>query len=157
MTTHTITGTYASGYAMTPPVTDLTVAASGYVEGNGVTSPASGLGAYTLVNDGKIKAGPWGVYLYSGGSVINGGADDTTAQTSGGIGVIVGFGAGTVVNDATIQGVGVSNGGAEGNGVVLSQGGEITNGAASDTSALIAGATAASDYGQAATGWLEIQ
>ena len=151
MTTRTLTGTYASGYAMTLPVTDLTIATSGYVEGDGVTSPAAGLGAYTIVNDGKVKTSGNAVYLYSGGSLTNGALDLKTAQISGGIGVIVGEKAGTVANFGSIQGLGVSDGGAEGNGVVLSDGGTVTNGANSDTTATIAGAAAVAIYGLAGT------
>jgi hypothetical protein len=151
MTTKTISGTLAAGYAITPPTTEVSITTTGYVEGNGVTSPPSKLGAYTLVNDGRIKAGASGVYLYSGGYLANGAATITNAQISGSIGVIFGEKAGTVANFGAIQGLGVTDGGAEGNGVILSQGGSVTNGAAKDTGALIAGAAAVAIYGQAGT------
>ncbi len=153
MTTKTLTGTYASGYTMTSPVTDLIVATTGLVEGNGIVSPWNGHNAYGLVNYGKVTASNLaiGVYLYSGGSVTNGAASIRSAKISGGLGVIIGEAAGTVVNFGSIQGLGASSGGAAGNGVILAQGGTVTNGTASDTTALISGATAVATYGRAGT------
>jgi len=156
MTTKTISGTYASGYAITPPTTLLSITSAGYVEGAGVKSPASRSGAYTVVNDGRVTADAsaldFGIYLYSGGSVTNGAASVTTAAISGSIGVAFGGTAGTVANDGTIKGLGISTGAAAGTGVILLEGGSVTNGAAADTTALIAGDSAAvSVYGHAGT------
>ncbi len=153
MTAKTLTGTYVSGYTMTLPVTDVIVASTGLVEGNGILSPWNGHNAYTVVNYGRVTASNLaiGVYLYSGGSVTNGAAAIRTAKITGGLGVIIGEAAGTVTNFGTIQGLGASSGGAEGNGVILVEGGTITNGTASDNTALISGATAIATYGRAGT------
>ncbi|HZL01421.1 MAG TPA: hypothetical protein VFC47_16155 [Caulobacteraceae bacterium] len=146
MTTRLLTGTYVSGYHITPPVTIVSIATTGYVEGTGVTTPTAATGAYTVVNEGKVASSGAGIYLYTGGSITNGASTDTTASISGTVGVVVGADAGTVVNFATI-----SASRAASQGVILAHGGSVTNGSASDTQALVQGAEAVGVYLTAGT------
>jgi antigen 43 len=93
-------------------------------------------GAGTVDNDGTvIGIASDAVYLVSGG-VTNGQLGDATALIAGGSldnGVWIESGVGTVANFGTITGGGAA-------GVFLEGGGTVTNGAAADTAALIAGA-----------------
>jgi len=88
-----------------------------------------------VTNYGTISGGGSGISLQYGGSVTNGSATDTTALISGG-GNGVGFKttAGTVANYGTISGTGTYS-----DGVRLEAGGSVTNGSATDTTALISG------------------
>ncbi len=88
----------------------------------------------------SVAAGPdgYGVQMNGGGVVANGAATDRTAVISGYTGLEIQGAAGTVTNFGTITGVGV---GATQAGLVLKGGGNLTNGGAHDTTALIQGAT----------------
>ena len=55
MTTKVLTGTYAAGYSLTSPITTLSIASGGYVEGQGVHSASAA--AYTVVNGGWDPVG----------------------------------------------------------------------------------------------------
>jgi hypothetical protein len=90
----------------------------------------------TIANFGAIDANSVydaGVYLGAGGSVTNGAASDTTAYLFGLDGVDA-LAVATVTNFGTIAALGYSQGS---EAVFLKAGGAITNGSASDTSALI--------------------
>ncbi len=133
MTTKYLTGAYPSGYALSSKYTGLDIAATASVGGNGVS--ASFLA--TISNFGDVSSGPPhsdGVYLSAGDVVTNGSAADTTALIQGyGIGVHVkGSQPSTITNFGAIKGytgVRLDGGG----------GGSVTNGSASDTTALIEG------------------
>ena len=90
--------------------------------------------AATVANFGTVQGtSAIGVLLDGGGSVTNGSASDVTALISGrSSGVLAQYGGGptTVTNFGTIKA-------AETGGVLLIAGGSVTNGAASDTTALI--------------------
>ncbi len=90
-------------------------------------------GAGSVVNFGTIEGAahgsPAGVYLSAGGGVTNGSEGDITAQILGYRGVYVTGGAGAVANFGTITGVYAS-------GVKVADG-VVTNGSATDESALI--------------------
>jgi hypothetical protein len=85
-----------------------------------------------VINYGTIAgASKFGVYFYSGGTVTNGTATDTTALISGYKAVAAKYSVATVVNSGTISGAGY--------GVYLGSGGTVTNGTSVDTTALIRG------------------
>lgn len=134
MATITLTGTYVAGYALAAPITTLSIAASGYVGGQGVTSPGAATNAYQVLNDGRIEAAAYlegnGVVLTHGGAVINGRTSGAAAVISGFDGVDISGRPGKVINFGTIEGV-------YGHGVVLSAGGSVTNGSNADTTARI--------------------
>jgi hypothetical protein len=137
MTTKIINGTYAAGFYVTSPITTLSITATGYVEGAGVYTPDGAAGAYTIVNDGRVKGSSRGVYLSNGGAVTNGSASDTSASITGTkAGVDIAAAKGVVANFGTISGAA----GTAGVGVYLTAGGSLTNGSASDTKALVQGA-----------------
>jgi uncharacterized protein with beta-barrel porin domain len=110
----------------------------GKITNNGTASLISGgygvaiEGTGTVVNQGTITAtssARTGVGIYAGGTVTNSGAAARiTGQANG---VDIGGGAGTVTNSGTIQGV-------AGAGIVIANGGTVTN----QTGGLIEGATA---------------
>jgi hypothetical protein len=104
---------------------------TGYYDGVQIRGSAA-----TVTNFGKIAAVSTfgvGVYLSAGGSVINGGAANTAASiASAEIGVEVAHIAGTVSNFGTITGTGPF-----GRGIVLEEGGSVTNGSSADTAAYI--------------------
>jgi hypothetical protein len=83
---------------------------------------------------GGVSAGV-GVVMLDGGEVVNGAAGDTTAVIAGNAGVAIGGAAGTVTNFALIGGTTIVCIAA----VALTNGGTVTNGSASDTTALIIG------------------
>ncbi|HEY2178569.1 MAG TPA: hypothetical protein VGH15_08300 [Caulobacteraceae bacterium] len=87
-----------------------------------------------------------GAYFKAGGSFANGGGKDTTATILGSIGVAVLGAAGTVTNAGTIRSLGTA-----GAAVVMSTGGRVTNGAPTDTTALMIGATGIDIEGQSGT------
>ena len=97
----------------------------------------SGLNSYpgTVFNVGTILGTGRGVYLGGGGSVSN----QLAGSIIGGSGIAINGGAGTVGNLGTIAGTAYP-----GVGIILVQGGSVTNGNASVTTALISGANAAS-------------
>ena len=136
MTTKVLTGTYTAGYVLAYPITTLSIAAGGYVEGEGVATAAGVHGRYHLVNDGRVVAAAYleadGVDLANGGVVINGGGGDQTALISGFDGVYLGRKHDRVRNYGTIAGLYYD-------GIVLTKGGMLINGSASDTRALVSG------------------
>jgi hypothetical protein len=108
-------------------------ATAAYISGDisGVTASA----VATVVNFGTLKGfSADGVYLAAGGSVTNGSLTDPRATISGRSGIVSGAGAATIVNFRTISGFGT-----QGYGVEMIGGGQITNGAANDTIAIIRG------------------
>jgi fibronectin-binding autotransporter adhesin len=132
-----LTGTYASGYAITAPVYTLSIAAGGYVEGVGISDTHKTTTSPTVINSGRVYGSGVGVYLQYGGSVINGGtAATTTAIVGRGSGIRIVGGTAKVTNFGLVAGHG-PNGGAT--GVYLGAGGAITNGADSDVAAKIQG------------------
>ena len=135
MTIKTLSGTYASGYSLHSPTTTLSITSAGYVKGGGITTPGAAVGAYTIVNYGKVVAtttGAQGIYLENGGVVTNGSANDTTARISGYRAVRVHKAAGTVTNYGTMTGVART-------AVYLDYSGVVTNGPGGDTTATISG------------------
>ena len=88
--------------------------------------------ASTVTNYGTIATDL--ILMEDGGTITNGGAGDPTAQITGSGGVYM-FGAivGVVRNFGTIQAA------AAGNGINLGAGGQVTNGAVTDTAARIEG------------------
>ncbi|MGC2412054.1 MAG: hypothetical protein WA459_05075 [Stellaceae bacterium] len=125
-----------------------TIVNSGRIE----TSYGKGNGIYLVktsrvTNTGTIEAtGGYygvGVNLYAGGSVTNGAPGATTALISGYYdGVLIVHAAGTVVNDGKITATGTGGLGVffPDIGVVLDDGGRVTNGGPGATAALISGA-----------------
>ena len=93
-------------------------------------------GAGAVVNYAAItgEAGG-GVRLDFGGSVANGGGADRSASITGLYGIQIDGGSGSVTNSGTIQ----ATGGAGDYGVGISNGGRLTNGSATNRTALIAG------------------
>ncbi len=156
MTKKTLAGTYASGYQITPPVTDLKLKPSAYVGGAGLYSPAAATGAYEIFSQGMILGAVAGVDLALGGSVVNGGQADT-ATTITGVhrGVEIDGASGSVTNRGTIASTadGVSSYPTDVSaGVALLAGGSITNGAVGHA-ALIKGQDGVLVTGAAGTVW----
>ncbi|HXU98968.1 MAG TPA: hypothetical protein VG166_00540 [Caulobacteraceae bacterium] len=107
------------------------------IEGN--EAVISGLAA-TLHNYGTVigtgTAGAAG-YLKAGGVITNGSATDKTALMTATVEAVGITGAGgTLINFGTVRGTGTVSAGA-----ILEDGGQVTNGSASDTSATISGNT----------------
>ena len=99
----------------------------------GVSSTVRNFG--TIVSNGTSGVG---AYFKAGGLVNNGSASDTTAIVQGShIGVEVLAGSGTVISYGTVQGVGTAS-----VAIALEAGGVVTNGSASDTTALMSGSAA---------------
>jgi hypothetical protein len=114
----------------------------------GDTGVAMGKAAGRIVNFGTIEStdlppanggqyGSTGVDLEAGGRVTNGATDDTAALIKGyEAGLSVGGAAGTITNFGTITALGEHG---RGYGVYLISGGQLTNGAAGDTAAVVEG------------------
>jgi hypothetical protein len=143
MTTKVLAGTYSAGYTIASGVTTLRLTSTGYVAGSGIATPYGATTAYSIVNRGRIfetYSTPHllrddGVYLGQGGSVTNGGRNDTQARIEGYRGVFIGSAPGTVRNFGAIIGDYRS-------GVDLYSsvsGGLVVNGSVDDTGALIEG------------------
>ena len=139
MTTKVLTGSYAAGYEVIFPTTTLSIAASGYVGGNGVYTPAGATDSYRVVNDGTVRGNSNAMSLGEGGTIVNGAAGDITALIDGyGGGVAIRYNTnvtGTVVNYGTIASAEIKFGAA----VVLDNGGQVTNGSSLDVGAIIDG------------------
>jgi hypothetical protein len=96
----------------------------------------------TVTNFGSIHAEVLaGAYLTGGGSVVNGSAGDTRAVMTGGSGVAITNGAGTVTNFGELDGEFASRDNSLGYGVYMSYGGSLTNGSTLDRAALVQGYT----------------
>ncbi|HXU99437.1 MAG TPA: hypothetical protein VG166_02955 [Caulobacteraceae bacterium] len=138
MTTVTITGTIKNAYLLASPVTTLSIASSGYIEGNknyGVHTSSAAASGYVVLNSGRIAGGVDGVVLFHGGTVTNGAGGATGALISAPTGVVIGAATGVVSNFATIK---ISNPKAGANSdIALDQGGTVTNGSSSDLTALL--------------------
>jgi hypothetical protein len=128
----------AGGYIENGSATDLKALIKGY---QGVVAQKA---AATLVNFGTVKStglssNRGAVALYDGGSVTNGASGDHTAYIMGREGVTVEGAAGFVTNFGVIASAigGLSTNGKH--GVLLDDGGTVTNGSATDESANISG------------------
>jgi len=142
----TLAGAYGAGATLLASgvLTNGEVSATGATI-SGSTSGVYGEGAATVINYGAIQSYGDGVDLTAGGSVINGSAGDTAATIAGSVGayvlatlsagVTIGGAAGTVTNYGAILATQVFREHA----VVLGDGGRVTNGGTSDTTALIQG------------------
>jgi len=123
------TGAGSAGINLTHGGT-VTNGSAGYIFGRYGVSMQNAPGR--VANYGSIIGSGAAVYLAAGGKVTNGAANDTGALLEGGDGVEVFNSAATLANFGRVVGTGAS-----GRGVVLGQGGDLTNGAANDTGALI--------------------
>ncbi len=103
----------------------------------GVLSASGTVANFGLIRGAGASAGAYGVFLNSGGAITNGTSLDTGARIEGYTAIGVTSAAGTVVNFATIAGMGVGPGQY---GVLLKGGGSVTNGGGNDHVALIEGA-----------------
>jgi len=120
MTTKILTGTYSSGYTLAAPITLLSIASTGVVEGTGVfADPAAR--SYAVINDDRIVGSFGGVYLSDGGTVTN--QSRGTISTTGDAGAVtVRNATGSVTNASQIHG-----GSPDGYGVWLRDGGSVVN------------------------------
>jgi hypothetical protein len=138
MTTVTVSGTVKAAYALTSPVTTLSIAASGYIEGNknyGVHTLTTATSGYVVLNSGRVNGGIDGVVLFHGGTVTNGAGSATSARIAAPTGVVIGGAIGTVTNLATIA---IANPIAGPNAcIALDDGGTATNGSSSNHAALL--------------------
>ena len=91
-----------------------------------------------------IAGGHAGAYLTAGGSVTNGSAGNTGALITGGSGVAITNGAGTVTNFGKIDGEFAYSVNSLGYGVYINYGGSLANGSALDRTALVQGYTGVS-------------
>ena len=101
MSSKTLRGTYLHGDKLSASTADLTVAASGYVEGDGLAGAGSGV--YAIYNLGRVTGAPTGVTLNGSGTITNGAASDLTASLSGFRDAVVIEGAGSVPNYGVIE------------------------------------------------------
>ncbi len=117
--------------------TDTGALMDGYagVQVGGAIASVDNLGTITATGGAKNYGA--GVLLTNGGQVVNGSASDGAALVRGQYGVIIGAAAGTIDNYGTIEVAGAV--GYHGQGAILASGGQVTNGSASDTTAVIAG------------------
>jgi len=92
--------------------------------------------AATVHNFGTVQGAADGVYLQKGGTATNGSLTDLAALIGGGSGVASEGAAASLANFGAIEGAGQGGFGAH-----LFAGGDVTNGAANDRTALIFGAT----------------
>ena len=138
--------TLQAGGLVTNGATNVT---SALIEGGNLGIAAKG--PATLRNYGVVEGmgtSGVGVYFDDGGSVTNGAAADTGATIEGfGIGVAIENAAGAVVNFGLIRANGTQTGG----GAVLTNGGSVVNGSATDRTAEITGAIGVGIIGLAGT------
>lgn len=111
----TIHGSFPSGYAISPDILTLTIAADATVGGPGVSATTTHI--TKVVNLGTVAALGTGITLKAGGSIVNGSKTNTTASITGQDGIVF-TGPGTITNYGTIEG---------GRGIVLSGPGTIIN------------------------------
>jgi hypothetical protein len=141
--TKVLTGTYTAGYLLQAPIQKLSITATGFVEGSGITTPVGATAAYTISNSGRVvntTGSGSGIDLTDGGRVTNGTAANTGASDggyiSGGDGVSIEGAPGRVTNFGELFGSASRAGGA---GVYLGGGGGVINGSGTDLTATIAG------------------
>ena len=145
-----INGSHLTGIVLNTPATEnpATIAATGYItntttayDGDAVFGLAGT--PWRVTNLGTVNAtgtGSAGVFLSSGGTIINGSSSNTAALIEGSrSGVVVIGAAGTVTNFGTIEATG-TNASAPGTGIRLAAGGNITNGSTADHTAEISSA-----------------
>jgi len=127
-------------------------AAGGTLVNGSVTTPSTTIEGYTgvqvsgaaglITNFGQIEAlgssGQAGIALAVGGTISNGATNAQKALISGQYGVVFGA-AGALTNFGAVEGTAAD-------GAQFTQGGNVANGAATDTTALIEGATAGIDF-----------
>ncbi len=144
MTTKTLTTFVAAGYTLASQYDTLDIATTGGVGGTGVLLNHLA----TLENYGEIhsSANHNGVHATDGGTIVNGLTAVIGASIYGYSGIFAETVATSVSNYGSIEGVGRF-----GNGVFLTAGGQVTNGAAADTTAYIQGDNAGIAAGGAAT------
>ncbi len=130
MTTKIISTTITAGYSLGPQYSLLEITSTGAIEGYGLKLN----NAATVQNDGQIISTGDGVSAHAAVIVVNGGLDARYARISGYSGVFTADAACMVSNYATIRGNGQF-----GDGVFLTAGGTLTNGAGADTAAYISG------------------
>ena len=136
MTTKTLTGTYSAGYNLKSNYSRLLIAASAKVYGFGVIAD----GVATIANYGTVEASSYsGVCLKTGGSVTNGSATNKTALITGAYDGIRASTSVFVTNFGTIEGLLGGGFHIPSTGIVLANGGTVTNGSTADTTALIYG------------------
>jgi hypothetical protein len=143
MTTKTLSTYVAAGYTLAAQYDTLDITGAGGVGGSGVLLNHLA----SLDNDGTIKAAGSanGVHATAGGTIVNGSANYPAASISGYSGVFAQNVATTVTNFGTINGAGQF-----GDGVFLTAGGRVVNGAASDTAAYIKGVNSGVSMGGSA-------
>lgn len=131
MATKIISTTITAGYSLGPQYSLLQITSAGEIEGYGLklNNPA------TVQNDGQIiSTSSNGVSAQAAATIVNGALGARYARISGYSGVFTTNAACVVTNYATIRGNGQF-----GDGVFLTAGGTLTNGAAPDTAAYISG------------------
>ena len=129
MTTKTISTYIAAGYTLSSTFSELLITSMGGVGGTGVTAQSFA----TISNAGKINASGngYGITLGAGGEVINQQAGSIVGHSG-----IYSHARGTVTNYGVIRGTGASPGA---HGILLANGGNLTNGTSTDRSALVEG------------------
>jgi hypothetical protein len=153
VTTKVLSKTYPAGYDISPSITILSIASSGYVENaaGSTYSVVTATNSCEVINSGTVTARTFdGIVLRVGGSVING--DTSLSPTISGLyaGIYIESGVGTVTNFGAM--VGAANPSYTTFGVLLvAAGGRVTNGAANHTNALIEGTGVAVELKAAGT------
>ncbi|HXU99705.1 MAG TPA: hypothetical protein VG166_04335 [Caulobacteraceae bacterium] len=130
MTTKIISTSYPGGYTLSATYSGLEVTNTGAIGGKGLTLSATA----AVTNDGDIFSSVAALTAEGGLTLVNGYVGHPDASIYGYSGLSAVGGSATISNFGLIIGHG-----AKGFGVQLQDGGTLTNGAANDASAIIAG------------------